>query len=269
MNKSKFKLNFKKKYQDYKKILLKGKSNDINESDTVDIIASMLVDLFGYDRFEDITREYAIKGTYCDLALKIDKKVKILIEVKAIGIELKENHIRQAVSYGATEGISWIILTNGINWKLFKLIHTDRVEENLVYNIYFDNINLRKESSEIDQMFLISKLGFSKGLVESVFEQQQLVNKYNIGSILMSDKVANAVKSQLKTLNSSIKVNNDEVKMIIENDIIKREIVENENTSKFKIKIERFIKKEKSKKNKEKNKEKNTISNEKKPIWER
>ena len=74
MNSSKFKLNFKKKYNKYKKLLLKGKSNDINESDTVDIIASMLVDLFGYDRFEDITREYAIKGTYCDLALKINRK---------------------------------------------------------------------------------------------------------------------------------------------------------------------------------------------------
>lgn len=263
MNITKFKLNFKKNYNNYKKLLQKGKSNDINESDTVDIIASMLVDLFGYDRFEDITREYAIKGTYCDLALKINKKVKMLIEVKAIGIELKENHIRQAVSYGATEGISWIILTNGINWKLFKLVHSDRVQENLVCDIYFDDINLRKESIEIDQMFLISKFGFSKGLVENMFEQQQIVNKYNIGSILMSDKIANAVRSQLKSINSGVKVNNEEVKMIIENEIIKREIIENENTSKFKIKLDRFIKREKTKKSKTKI----NSGEEKKPIW--
>ena len=265
MNSSKFKLNFKKKYTKYKKLLQKGKSNDINESDTVDIIASMLVDLFGYDRFEDITREYAIKGTYCDLALKINKKVKLLIEVKAIGIELKENHIRQAVSYGATEGISWIILTNGINWKLFKLVHTDRVQENLVCDIYFDNINLRKESLEIDQMFLISKIGFSKGLVENIFEQQQLVNRYNIGSILMSDKVANVVRSQLRSINTGVKINNDEVKMIIENEIIKREIIENKNTSKFKNKLDRLIKREKTKKNKIKS----VSDDEKKPTWEK
>jgi len=265
MNNSKFKLNFKKKYNIYKKLLLKGKSDDINESDTVDIIASMLVDLFGYNRFEDITREYAIKGRYCDLALKIDKKVKILIEVKAIGIELKENHIRQAVGYGATEGISWIILTNGVNWKLFKLTHTDRVQENLVYDIYFDDINLRTKSSEIDAMFLISKLGFSKGLVENVFEQQQLVNKYNIGSILMTDKVANIIKSQIKMLKPGIKINNDEIKIIIENEILKREIVENENTSKFKNKLERFIKKTQSKKIEEKN----VVDNAKKPLWEK
>ena len=53
--------------------------------------------------------------------------------------------------------------------------------------------------------------------------------------------------------------------MIIENEIIKREIIENENTSKFKNKLERFIKREKTKKSKTK-----VISDkEKKPIWER
>ena len=60
MNSPKFKSNFKKKYNNYKKLLQKGKSNDINESDTVAIIASMLVDLFGYEWLEDITSENAI-----------------------------------------------------------------------------------------------------------------------------------------------------------------------------------------------------------------
>ena len=32
----------------------------------------MLADIFGYDKYSEITSEHAIRGTYCDLATKID-----------------------------------------------------------------------------------------------------------------------------------------------------------------------------------------------------
>jgi len=54
------------------KIVEQAKSRDINEADTVVIVSDVLCDLFGYDKYEDITREYAIKAQYCDLAVKID-----------------------------------------------------------------------------------------------------------------------------------------------------------------------------------------------------
>ena len=79
MSLARFKDKFRKKYQPYKRRLLAAKSKDINEADTVDIISGILADILGYERFVDITREYSIKGTFCDLALKIDSKVKILI----------------------------------------------------------------------------------------------------------------------------------------------------------------------------------------------
>ncbi len=39
-------------------------------------------------------QEFAIRGTFCDLAIKMDGKVEFLIEAKAIGRELKDNHLR-------------------------------------------------------------------------------------------------------------------------------------------------------------------------------
>jgi len=36
------------------------------------IIRDMLAEVFGYDELLDITSEFAIKGTYCDLAIKLD-----------------------------------------------------------------------------------------------------------------------------------------------------------------------------------------------------
>ena len=47
----------------FKKILAKSKERDVNESDTVTIIIDMLEEVFGFDKYSDITREYGIQGT--------------------------------------------------------------------------------------------------------------------------------------------------------------------------------------------------------------
>ncbi len=74
----------------FQPILASAKARDVGESDTVTIIVDMLAEIFGYDKYSEITSEFAIRGTYCDLAIKLDGTLQTLIDVKAIGIELKE-----------------------------------------------------------------------------------------------------------------------------------------------------------------------------------
>ena len=83
----------------FQPIISSAKARDANESDTSMIITDMMAELFGYDKYSEVTKELAIRGTYCDLATKIEGKYQMLIEVKAVGIDLKESHIKQAVDY--------------------------------------------------------------------------------------------------------------------------------------------------------------------------
>ena len=64
----------------FQPVLQKALAADVNESDTVTIITDMLCEIFGYDKYEHITSEFAIKKTYCDLAIKLNDKVPFLIE---------------------------------------------------------------------------------------------------------------------------------------------------------------------------------------------
>jgi hypothetical protein len=41
-----------------------------------------------------------------DLAVKIDDEIRFIIEVKAIGIDLKDAHVKQAIDYAANEGLN-------------------------------------------------------------------------------------------------------------------------------------------------------------------
>jgi hypothetical protein len=56
----------------FQPILTTSKARDDGEADTVMIVTDMLADLFGYDKYAEVTAEYAIRGTYCDLATKLD-----------------------------------------------------------------------------------------------------------------------------------------------------------------------------------------------------
>ena len=81
----------------------------------------MLAEIFGYDKYSEITSEHAIRSTFCDLAVKLDGAVQLLLEVKAIGLEPKDQYVKQAVDYAANLGVDWVVLTNAENWRIYKV----------------------------------------------------------------------------------------------------------------------------------------------------
>lgn len=105
----------------FQPVLSSARSRDVNESDTVIIVTDLLAEAFGYDKYSEITSEHNIRATFCDLATVIDGKVQFLIEVKAIGMVLKDAYVKQAVDYAANKGVEWVVLTNGITWKGFQV----------------------------------------------------------------------------------------------------------------------------------------------------
>jgi hypothetical protein len=66
----------------FQPIIASAKSRDVNESDTAVIVADMLQEICGYDKYSEITSEYAIRGSYCDIAVKLDGSLAFPIEVK-------------------------------------------------------------------------------------------------------------------------------------------------------------------------------------------
>src|SRR5947207_9887824 len=111
----------------FQPIVSASRARDDGEADTVMVVTDMLGEVFGYDKYSEITAEHAIRGTFCDRAVKLDGKVVVLVEVKAVGADLKDGYIRQATDYAAKEGVDWVILTNGIVWRVYKMLFTKPV----------------------------------------------------------------------------------------------------------------------------------------------
>lgn len=211
----------------YSKILEQVKSRDINESDTAKICADMLSDIFGYDKYLEITSEYAIRSTFCDLAIKQNDEVTYLIECKAVGIELKEIHLRQAIEYASTEGIDWAILTNGHTWKVYRVIYGKPVTQEEVFTLDFLAASA-KDAEFIEKVYVLTKEAVNKSIIEVFHEKAQLVNKFTVSALLLSDDALKFIRKQLRSVSKQIKVDTETLKAILKNDVIKREIVDSD-----------------------------------------
>jgi Type I restriction enzyme R protein N terminus (HSDR_N) len=220
-------------------LLKTAKDRDVNESDTVSIIRDMLAEVFGYDKHLDITSEFAIRGTYCDLAIKVDNKVEYLIEVKAIGLTLKEGHLRQAVDYGARNGVPWIVLTNGMVWQVYKIRFDQPITYDLVCSFDFSELD-PKNMEHQERLFVICKEGLVKDAREEYHERVLTLNRFILGALILSDEVVAVMRRELRKLSDGVLVEPEDISRVLSNEVLKRDVVEGEEASKAHARVNKF-----------------------------
>jgi len=209
----------------YQPLLASAKSRDVGEADTVTLIKDMLSDIFGYDKYAEVTSEFSIRGTYCDLAIKLDNRLAILIEAKAIGIDLKEQHTKQAIDYAANQGLDWVVLTNGTTWLVYKVVFEKPIDKELVVSLDMSSVNHRSQA-DIESLYLLCKEGWIKSALGDYHTQRQALSRFFIGAMLQTDSVLDVIRRELRKVSPDVKIDTDDIKSVLLNEVIKREVLE-------------------------------------------
>ncbi len=231
----------------FQKILQNAYGRDVNEADTVVIIADMLEAVFGYDKYTELTREAVIKGTFCDLAVRLDGKMVMLIEVKAIGTHLDDKHLRQAVHYGSDSGIAWVILTNGIHWQLHKITVDGKVTNEKFLEFNFLELSARKKEDQ-EILFTLCRRAHDKDVITEVYEYKQSVNPQTLASLLLTEDSANRLRLMLRRIKPGLKVQLEEIESILRDSVIKRDLVSSDDALNSHKQIKRILTAQKKKK---------------------
>ena len=208
----------------FQPVLQSALSRDVNESDTSMIVTDVLAEVFGYDKYSEITRELCIRGTYCDLATRIDGKFQLLIEVKAIGGSLKDSHAKQAIDYAANQGIEWVALTTGNLWRVFRVIFSKPIDAELILDIDLLALN-PKTPSHIESVYLLTRESMVKSGLQAFHDHLQATSRFYLGAVLLSDPVLETVRRELRRL-SDVKLELEELRDALRKDVIKREVLE-------------------------------------------
>ena len=209
----------------FQPILGAAKARDAGEADTSTIVKDMLSQVFGYDKYGEITSEYMIKGTYCDLAIKLEEKLRLLIEVKAIGLELKDAHTKQAVDYAANQGVEWVILTNGATWRIYRVSFGQPISQELVYECDFLSLN-PKNKTEIENLFLFAKEGQSKSVLDDFHAQRQAMSRYLLAALVLSDSTIDMLRRELRRVFPDVRVDPEALRSEMVQEVLKREVTE-------------------------------------------
>lgn len=209
----------------FQPILASAKARDVGESDTVTMIVDMLAEIFGYDKYSEITSEHIIRGTFCDLATKIDGELQTLIEVKAIGLDLKDPHVKQAVDYAANQGVDWVILTNGLLWRVYRVTFAKPIDHELVVEVDFCKLN-PKNDADIEQLYLFCKEGWAKSVLGEYHSQRQALSRFSLGALLLSEPVLEVLRRELKRVSPDVRIKTEEISFVLVNEVIKRDVTE-------------------------------------------
>lgn len=174
------------------------RENDAVEADTRHLVTDIL-EILGYDKYENLTAEYSVKGDFADYGIRIDKQLVAFVEVKRITQKLLHTHLRQVESYALKEGVKWAFLTNAQVWQVYHITPQSGQQSEVILVLEVDLLSDElKPSIKTERMFLFSREGLSKGRLDEYMLAQDAISSKTLIPILTSNVIIDAVRKEVK-----------------------------------------------------------------------
>lgn len=218
-------------------IVERAKRDDYKEADTRKIVSDMLCEYLGWDKFENVTAEQMIGSRYADYVVKTSKEEVFVVEVKQIGLTLKETHLNQARQYAVDEGIDWIILTNGDDWQVYRTELQGKIP--VTKHVFSVSIS-DKETKPADKaklFYLLTEEANRYKEIEDYYQRRVALSSSNLIDHLLSDSVLNRLRIDIKS-ETGEKFKNSEIAAALCKKVFQPDLV-TEDTQKALRKIQR------------------------------
>jgi hypothetical protein len=172
-----------------------------NESDTAMFLVKFFEEVLGYDSLKgEISKELAIKDRYCDIALKVDGTVKVLVEAKAAGLKgLADKHIEQAENYASRSGLPWVVLTNGVEWRLYHLTFNEG--EGIAHDIAFESNLVAEMETDPDALWsklsILSRSSVKRNDLDEFWAHKKVLSANSVVKVLFHEDVLAVIRREL------------------------------------------------------------------------
>ncbi len=155
-----------------------------------------LTDVLGYEELKEIRTEYQTRGGYADYVVQFDRKEQFIVEVKSIEIDLNERHLSQSRAYAADEGIDWVLLFNGRQIQLYRVLFEKPIETIEVFSHDLsDAKDLRKAAEDIASL---AKRSIKGGDLESLWRKSEALSPQNLVKLLNDEQISKYLRRSLR-----------------------------------------------------------------------
>ncbi len=137
-----------------------------------------------------------------------------------------------------TKGVDWVLLTNGMCWRVYRLTFSKPIAHELVVDIDFSTINSRAEK-DLELLYLWCKEGWQRSALGEYHTQRQALSRYFVGAILQTDPVLEVIRRELRRVSPDVRIDIDQIKAVLLSEVIKREVTEGDKADEARKKISR------------------------------
>lgn len=110
-----------------------------NEANTKALLIEPLLGALGWDPgdLDAVEREVRVyDGTCLDYALKADGAARIYVEAKGVAEKLDDRRfVAQTVNYANNDGVVWCVLTNGVQFRVYKTNEPHSIDRKLLFEV--------------------------------------------------------------------------------------------------------------------------------------
>lgn len=216
----------KKSLRRFDGVIERALRDGYKEADTRKIVSDVLATL-GWDKYRNITAEQMINSKFADYVVKTDEEELFVVEVKQIGLKLKEAHLQQAKQYAFDEGIDWVVLTNGDVWEVYRCYIDGKVTKaRQVFSVKISDKET-KPAVKTDLLYLLSEEAFRKKELDAYYERFIALSGANILDHLLSDDLINKLRVSINKSNKQ-RFTNFEVAEALISEIVDPALIKDE-----------------------------------------
>ncbi len=175
--------------------MLQAKEQNLNEADMVLRLVKFFEDVLGYDPLNEVSREANMRDKFVDLLLKIDSVPRLIIEVKAPTVALRDRQIEQAENYASRNNFQWVLLTNGVEWNLYHLTYGEGIEYERALQVDLAVDDLNKAA---DMLTILHRDSLAHDGLDDYWACQVALSPVSISKALFHEEVLMAVRRNVK-----------------------------------------------------------------------
>jgi len=188
-------INIRAPLKKYQTIMLQAKEQNLNEADMVLRLVKAFEDVFGYDPLNEVSREANMRDKYVDLLLKIDGVPRLIVEVKAPTVPLRDRQIEQAENYASRNNFQWVLLTNGVEWNLYHLTFGEGIEYERALHVDLGVDDIAKAA---DMLSILHRDSLAHDGLDEYWACQVALSPASISKALFHEEVLMAVRRYVK-----------------------------------------------------------------------
>ena len=224
----------------FKPLLKAARERDAGRADTATLALDLLSELFGYDRYSEITSELDNKESVFDFSIQTEGQPRMLVRVSPIGMAPDDRYLLATAQYAQMNGVDWITMTNGIAWQVH---HVEDVGANAPETpvvLAFDLLQMQPgREAHLGTIHLLTREGQEKAGLSHFKLRLEMTNRHYLGAMVLSDAVVASVRRELQKLNPDLRVTPAELRENLAKGVLRPDIVQSNETRSLMVHLQK------------------------------